>query len=54
MVKLVDTGDLKSPALIGVPVRVRLRAPNVFSLQFLWGVNPINLENFEVVIFGCS
>ena len=27
MVKLVDTGDLKSPALIGVPVQVRLRAP---------------------------
>ena len=54
MVKLVDTGDLKSPALIGVPVRVRPWAPNDFSLQFLWGRNPINLENFEVVIFGCS
>ena len=33
MVELVVTGDLKSPALIGVSVRVRLRAPKI--LEFL-------------------
>ena len=30
MVELADTGDLKSPAFAGVPVRVRLRAPADF------------------------
>ena len=27
VVKLVDTGDLKSPGLLAVPVQIRLRAP---------------------------
>ena len=33
VVKLVDTGDLKSPALIGVPVRFRPEAPNLNVLK---------------------
>ena len=33
MVKLVDTGDLKSPASNGVPVRFRLRAPLFIRLS---------------------
>ena len=37
VVKLVDTGDSKSPALTGVPVRVRPLVPRLFieKLHFL-------------------
>jgi hypothetical protein len=52
MVKLVDTGDLKSPACKGVPVRFRLRAPaHIHITEIVITIFIIPTSSAKLVLF---